>query len=38
MLQQKLEVTHGHDVAVIIFVLGKQLRDDNFSIMEASER
>jgi hypothetical protein len=30
MLQQKLEVTHGHDVAVIIFVLGKRLRGDNF--------
>jgi hypothetical protein len=30
MLQQKLEVMDGHDVAVIIFVLGKQLRGDNF--------
>jgi hypothetical protein len=37
MLQQKLEVTRGHDVAVIIFVLGKQLKGDNFCIMEASE-
>ena len=30
MLQQKLEVTHGHDVAMIIFALRKQLRGDNF--------
>jgi hypothetical protein len=30
MLQQKLEVMHGHDVAVIIFVLVKHLRGNNF--------